>query len=79
MAEGATAVRFTIGGMGCDGCAATIRSEVSKIEGVQKADVSYEQGAAEILIDSENEEQIIARIVEEVEEEGFTIARAEGG
>lgn len=39
---------FTINGMTCNGCAKTVTNLLSKVEGVQEANVSLDEKTAEI-------------------------------
>jgi copper chaperone CopZ len=67
-------VNFSVGGMHCEGCAALIRSAISRVDGVQRCAVSYTDETAEVTL-AEDDEATVSRIVEAVVEEGFTIER----
>jgi copper chaperone CopZ len=62
---------FTIEGMHCDGCAATIKTLVEKQPGVQMAAVSFAEGQARILYDP----QTIGEdcLVTAIEKPGFRV------
>ena len=47
-------VELHIDGMSCEGCAVGIQRALLDLEGVQTADVSYEQGSARIAVDPES-------------------------
>ena len=68
---------FEIEGMHCDGCAATIQFLLERHAGVQKARVSFNDGEARILYDSNavTEEQLVAAI----ESSGYRIANRNRG
>ncbi|MBE2188856.1 MAG: mercuric transport protein MerTP, partial [Candidatus Kapabacteria bacterium] len=42
---------FTINGMTCEGCEEEVKHEVNKLNGIVKADVSYQNGNAQIQFD----------------------------
>lgn len=44
--------RLSVKGMTCDGCAQRIKGALEKIQGVQKATVSYKKGSVEVSFDS---------------------------
>lgn len=80
-AEAARVVHFEVTGMACTGCAATVRNTISKIDGVTRCSVSYEDARAEVLFDTDSEseqEAIISRIIEMVTDDGFTIEPSAG-
>ena len=62
---------FTIEGMHCDGCAATIKTVLEREPGVQMAAVSFAEGQARVLYDP----QAIAeeRLVAMIEKPGFQV------
>lgn len=56
--------RMTIKGMTCQGCAALIQSELTKVPGVYEAKVDYEQGSAVITATPEVNEAVLRKAVE---------------
>ncbi len=65
-------IHFKIEGLHCDGCAVTARNAIAKIDGVQRCTVSFDDASAEVVVDAENEEAIVLRVIEAVEDKGFT-------
>lgn len=69
---------FRVEGMTCGGCAAGLKMTVKKLDGVQKAEASYEEGKAVVTYDPSKlkPEQIIAAI----EKLGYkaTLQKSEG-
>jgi copper chaperone CopZ len=60
-----------ITGMTCGGCAAAVKSAAKKVHGVKDAQVSYEQGRAEVTYDpARTTPDAIAKAV--TERSGFT-------
>ena len=64
-------VKFTISGMSCNGCAASIIRAVSRLEGVKKAEADYPKGSAQI----EYNEKLISkdRIIDLIEDLGYKV------
>ncbi len=50
-AREAALAAFRVTGMTCDGCAVGVRMAVERLDGVQKAEVSYEKGQALVSYD----------------------------
>ncbi len=46
-------VTLKVEGMTCSGCAAAVKMTAEKVDGVKKAEVSYEKGTAEVTYDPE--------------------------
>lgn len=63
-------VRLDIKGMTCGGCALATRAALRKLDGVKKAEVSYEKHSAVVTYDPAKVK--LARIIDAVREAGFT-------
>lgn len=50
-ASGSAKTTLTIAGMTCGGCAAGVKIQLKRMEGVTSYDVSYEKGEAEVTYD----------------------------
>lgn len=74
VARDAVSVDFTVGGMFCDGCANRIAGEIRSIEGVVSCEVSYEDGAAHVLV---TDPEIADRITEKIGGIGYSITARE--
>lgn len=66
---------LTIDGMHCDGCARTIEALLSRVEGVRKADASYDERQARVLHDQKTAPT--TRLAEAVAKGGFAAKVAE--
>ncbi len=66
---------FTIRGMNCEGCEEEVKHEVSKLNGIIKADVSYKNGNAQIQFD--NSKTDIAEIEKAINSTGYTVTKSE--
>jgi copper chaperone CopZ len=62
---------FKIEDMHCDGCAETIKALVEQEPGVRMADVSFKNGEARVLYDSQAVTE--GRIVAAIERPGFRV------
>lgn len=63
-------VRLDIDGMTCGGCAVATRAALRKLDGVEKAEVSYEKHSAVVTYDPAK--VTVARILKAVRDAGFT-------
>ncbi len=66
---------FTIIGMTCSGCEEEVKHEVNKLNGIVKADVSYEIGKAQIQFD--NTKTNIAEIEKAINSTGYQVTKSE--
>jgi copper chaperone len=76
-ADGAAEVRttFTIEGMHCDGCSATIIGTLERMEGVSSATADHEEGVAEAVY---RPKQVSAEELEAaIEKLGYTVSSME--
>lgn len=64
-------VTLKISGMSCTSCAKLIKMSLSKVPGVEKADVDYDSMKADIVFD--NEKTNVGDFVKTVEEEGYKV------
>lgn len=56
---------FTVTGMTCAHCVASVTEEISEISGVQRVDVTLDSGAVEITSDRQlDRDEIAAAVVE---------------
>lgn len=64
-------VKFTISGMSCNGCAASISRAVGRLDGVKKAEADYPKGSAQI----EYNEKLVSkeRLIELIEDLGYKV------
>jgi copper ion binding protein len=62
---------FTVQGMTCDHCVASVTEEVSEVAGVERVDVELASGRMVVAGDGFTEQQISAA----VEEAGYEVAR----
>lgn len=64
MARAATVVTLRVSGMTCGGCVLGVRKVLTRLDGVKKAQVSYEKGLATVTFDSSkvSVEQMVAAI-----------------
>lgn len=58
-----------IGGMTCDGCVANVEKILRGIDGVERADVSLDEGLARVRFDAQRTS--VAELVDAVEDAGF--------
>jgi mercuric reductase len=61
-------LELDIAGMTCDHCAVSIENNLSKLNGIQKADVSYPNGTATVSFDESTLDK--ASVIEAVNETG---------
>jgi copper chaperone len=61
---------YTVTGMTCEHCAASVREEISEIAGVQNVDVSVESGAVKVTSEAELARDAVAAAVTEA---GYTL------
>lgn len=61
-------LELDIAGMTCDHCAASIEKNLSKLKGIQKADVSYPKGKAIVAFDDSTLDK--ASVIEAVNQTG---------
>lgn len=66
---------LTIEGMHCDGCARTIEALLSRVEGVRKAEASFDEGRARVLHDPASAPD--AELVTAISKGGFTAKAAD--
>lgn len=69
---GIVLLRYTVGGMHCNGCSGAIAAKVTEIAGVRRAEVDHESGIAEIEVTDESLDGAIRAAVERL---GYTISR----
>jgi copper ion binding protein len=67
----ATEQNFTVQGMTCDHCVASVTEEVSEVAGVERVDVELTSGRMVVAGERFTEQQISAA----VEEAGYEVAR----
>ena len=58
-----------IGGMTCGGCVANVEKILRGIDGVERADVSLDEGLARVRFDAQRTS--VAELVDAVEDAGF--------
>lgn len=63
---------FTVTGMTCDHCVASVTTEVSKLNGVTKVDVDLATGSVKVESDSPVDPSAFATAVDEA---GFAVAK----
>jgi copper chaperone len=66
-----TSQTFTVTGMTCGHCAASVTEEISEIEGVENVDVVVETGAVTVTSASPLDESAVRAAVEEA---GYALA-----
>ena len=54
---------ITVGGMTCGGCAGGVKKALERVEGVQKAEVSFEQAKAEVHAPGVDRAKLVQAIV----------------
>ena len=64
MAQPVTVVTLRVAGMTCGGCVLGVRKVLTRLDGVEKAEVSYEKGIATVTFDARKVtvEQMVAAI-----------------
>lgn len=62
---------FTIEGMHCDGCSATITATLERVEGVMEAVADHEKGRAEVVY--RPREVAVEELEAEIEKLGYTV------
>lgn len=65
-----TALHYEIDGMTCTGCAQSIHRKIADIAGVERCDVSYEDGSADVDV---RDPELAAAIEDAVAGLGYTI------
>ncbi|KAB3521094.1 heavy-metal-associated domain-containing protein [Corynebacterium zhongnanshanii] len=65
-----TTQEFSVTGMSCEHCEASVREEVSEVPGVTGVDVSATTGVLTITADGEVDE---SAVIAAVEEAGYTV------
>ena len=60
-----TTTNYIVTGMTCGHCAASVREEVSEIDGVSAVDVNHETGALSVTSDGELDRDAVAAAVVE--------------
>lgn len=68
-------ITFTVDGMFCAGCAATVRSALSQLEGVHRADVDYDHKTAHVEYDTKRVTR--QQLQDAVKSAGYAIAKEE--
>lgn len=58
-------VTLDVEGMGCEGCASTVESALSGVEGVRRADVSLDEKEARVTAEDEVTAEDLVAVVEE--------------
>jgi len=67
---------FRIEGMHCEACAATLRAELAKLEGVQEPQVDYATKTARIAAPDDS---VVPRVIETTKRAGFSAVLRTGG
>lgn len=73
-AEGLESVHLEIKGMVCGSCQAKVKTALSKLPEVKKADVSWEAGGADVKVSKGTDPNKLKKAVESV---GFTVSSVE--
>ncbi|MFT4042538.1 MAG: heavy-metal-associated domain-containing protein [Gordonia sp. (in: high G+C Gram-positive bacteria)] len=60
-----TTTTFTVSGMTCAHCAASVREEIGEIPGVRNVDIKVESGLVEVTSDAELDRNDVAAAVVE--------------
>lgn len=66
---------FKISGMTCEGCTEEVKHEVNKLNGIIKAEASYEKGNAQIQFD--NSKTNLTEIEKAINSTGYTVTKSE--
>lgn len=66
-----TTTIYTVTGMTCDHCAASVREELSEIDGVNGVDVTVDSGRVEVTSDRELTRDEVAAAIDEA---GYALA-----
>ncbi len=61
-------ITLSIAGMSCQGCANTVKGALAGVEGVRRADVSFQQEQAHLVLD--NAGSVVA-LVSAFQQEGY--------
>jgi len=62
---------FRVEGMHCEACAATLRAELARLDGVQDAQVDYATKTARVVA---SDESVVPRVMETTNRAGFSVA-----
>lgn len=65
-------VHLQVRGMSCQHCVKSVEESVGALSGVEKVDVSLEQGAVDVTYDSANVD--VAQIASAIEDQGYDVA-----
>lgn len=66
---------FTITGMDCEACEQEVKHEVNKLSGIVKADVSYQNGNAQVQFD--NSKTNLEEITKAINSTGYKVTKSE--
>jgi mercuric ion transport protein len=69
------AAAFTISGMDCEACEQEVKHEVNKLNGIIKAEASYEKGNAQVQFD--NSKTNIDEITKAINSTGYKVTKSE--
>jgi copper chaperone CopZ len=67
-------VKLSVADMACDGCVSAVRSALSEVDGVTRADVSLEAKTAEVDLEDGGS---VERLIEAVSAAGYKAAVAD--
>lgn len=65
-------VHLQVSGMSCQHCVKSVEESVGALSGVEKVNVSLEQGAVDVTYDSANVD--VAQIASAIEDQGYDVA-----
>ncbi|KYG57408.1 copper chaperone CopZ [Planococcus maritimus] len=65
-------VQLQVSGMSCQHCVKAVEDSVGALSGVEKVDVSLEQGAVDVTYDNSNVD--VAQIASAIEDQGYDVA-----
>ncbi len=64
-------ITLSIAGMSCQGCANTVKGALAGVEGVRRADVSFEQKRARLVLEDAGS---VDALVSAVQEAGYEVS-----
>lgn len=65
-------VHLQVSGMSCQHCVKSVEDSVGALAGVEKVEVSLDQGAVDVTYDSANVD--VAQIASAIEDQGYDVA-----
>ena len=65
-------VQLQVSGISCQHCVKAVEDSVGALSGVEKVDVSLEQGAVDVTYDNSNVD--VAQIASAIEDQGYDVA-----